>query len=351
VSPTVWLVLGLLVLANALYVAAEFGAVGVRRSRVRRLADDGGFLARRLLPSVDNAAALDRYVGASQIGITLASLVLGAYAQATIALAFAPALARLAGLDSQAAESTSAGLVLAVLTAAQVVIGELVPKSLALQFPTQVALATVLPMRWSLVAFSPLIWVTNGSAVGLLRLLGVRAAAHHHIHSPDEIELMIAESRDGGLLEADEQQRLHRALRLGLRSARDLMVPLDRLTMLELGTAWEEVVRLVAASPYSRLPVYRGARDQIVGTLRVKDLLHEYVTGGEPPAIERLLRPVVWIAHDVPADRVITILRDRRTHQAVVTDASGRASGLLTIQDVLAAFLGTDHGREGEASS
>ena len=339
-SPAVWAVIFFLILVNALYVAAEFAAVGVRRSRIRQLAEEDHWLAKSLLPVVDDARKLDLYVGVSQIGITLSSLVLGAFAQATIAVALAPVLASWLNLDPKTAISSAAISVLVTLTIAQVVLGELVPKSLALQFPTQVALATVLPMRWSLAAFRPFLAFVNGSATAVLRVFGVGGGSHRHIHSPEEIEMLLVESRDGGLLEPDEQQRLHRALQLGVRTARDLMVPLEKLTMLKEDTAWPDVVRVVAASPFSRLPIFRDTPDTIIGTLRVKDLLHHFVLEGEPPALGRLLRPLAHVSHDLSADRVIALLRERRVHQAVVTDEQGRVIGLITIQDVLAEFLG-----------
>lgn len=340
-SLAVWTVILVLILINALYVAAEFGAVGVRRSRIRQMSEDGHVLARTLLPFVDDAAMLDRYVAVSQIGITISSLVLGAYAQATVAVALAPHLTSWLSLDAKAATSAAAIGVLVVLTAVQVVLGELIPKSLALQFPTQVALATVLPMRWSLAAFRPFISMLNGSATAVLRLFGLEASGHRHLHSPDEIELLIVESRDGGLLEPDEHRRLRRALRLGLRTAGDLMVPLSKLTMVRADTQWNELVRVVASSPFSRLPVYRDRPDQVIGTLRVKDLVHQYVVDGAGAPLEKLVRPVVRIARNLPADRVIGLLRERRVHQAVVTDASDTIVGLLTIQDVIGAFLDT----------
>jgi putative hemolysin len=194
-------------------------------------------------------------------------------------------------------------------------------------------------MQWSLRLFRPAIALLNGTARGVLRLTGASAQRHGHLHSPEEIDLLIAESRDGGLLEADEQQRLRRALRLGLRKARDLMVPRDHLTMLSVDAPWEEVVRTVTGSPFSRMPVYRGTPDRIVGTLRVKDLLDRYVLEGPLP-LDRLIRPIVSIAEDLAADRVVTVLRDRRAHQAIVTDAAGHALGLVTIQDVLNELIG-----------
>jgi CBS domain containing-hemolysin-like protein len=340
-SPAVWVVVGALILINAFYVAAEFGAVGVRRSRVRWMSDDGNAMARRLLPFIETPAGLSRYVAASQIGITLSSLLLGAYAQATVAAGLADGIAERIGFDAHRARDAAELVVLIVLAALQAVAGELIPKSLALQFPTEVALATVLPMRWSLRVFRPFIAAINGTTTLILRLLGARLAPQRHVHSPDEIDLLIAESRDGGLLEPDEQQRLHRALRLGRRTARDLMVPLDRLTMLPDDLPWEEVVRTVTASPFSRLPVYHDSRAQVVGALSVKDLVYRFVQQGPQP-LSQLMRPVVRISQDLAADRIVTILRERRVHQAMVIDPSDQVVGMITIDDVLVALVGAE---------
>src|SRR5687767_10219942 len=187
------LVITFLILLTGLYVAAEFAAVGARRSRLRRLAEDGNRLAARILPVVEDARELDRYIAVSQIGITLSSLILGAYGQATLAPRVSPLLVRF-GVDPPSAESSAAVLVLLVLTFLAMIIGELVPKSIALQDPTRTALFTVIPMQWSLRLFSKSIGLLNGSGVLLLKLLGVPATGHRHVHSPEEIELLIAES-------------------------------------------------------------------------------------------------------------------------------------------------------------
>src|SRR5580765_5527606 len=147
-------IIALLILLTALFVAAEFAVVGARRSRLRRLAEDGNSLAARVLPVLEDPRALDRYIAASQVGITLSSLILGAYGQATLAPRIEPWLVDPGGMQPDTAESTAAAAVLICLTALAVVLGELVPKSLALQNPTRVALFTVLPMQWSLRAFS-----------------------------------------------------------------------------------------------------------------------------------------------------------------------------------------------------
>ena len=330
-------IITLLILATALYVAAEFAAVSVRRSRVRRLAEDGSTLAARLLPYVDDAHKLDEYVAISQIGITLSSLVLGAYAQAALAPSLAPLFARQFTLDPDAAASAAATAILIVLTALAMIIGELVPKSLALQFPTETALATVLPMRASAWIFRPLIGLLNGSGSLVLRLFGARSSGHRHVHSPEEIEMLIAESRDGGLLEPDEQKRLHRALRLSQRTARELMVPKERLAMVDADLPLDEAMQLAAASPFSRLPVYRGSKDHLIGTLRTKDLALQFIEGTAQP-LDRIMRPIASAEPSLTADRLLGFLREKRVHQAAIME-DGRLLGLVTIQDVLGAFL------------
>jgi putative hemolysin len=330
----------LLILLTALFVAAEFAAVGARRSRLRRLAEDGNSLAARLLPILDNPQALDRYIAVSQVGITLSSLILGAYAQASIAPRVAPLVQRVTGLEASAAESSSAVIVLLVLTVLAMILGELVPKSLALQDPTNTALYTVIPMQWSERVFSWSIDFLNGSGVLLMKLLGLRSTGHRHVHSPEEIELLIAESRDGGLLEPQEQMRLHQALRLGLRTAAQLMIPRARLAAIDAATPFQEVLRVVAASPYSRLPVYRGSLDDVVGILHIKDVATGFITDGDRTSVTALLKPVARVHHSMPADHLLAYLRDRRVHQALVVGDGGTVDGFITLEDVVAELLG-----------
>ena len=334
-----WAIIALLILFTGLYVAAEFAAVSARRSRLRRLAEDGNILAARLLPVLEDPRELDRYIAASQVGITLSSLILGAYGQATLAPKIAPLFERYGSMQTVTAESTSAVVVLVCLTTLAVILGELVPKSLALQNPTGTALFTVLPMQWSIRAFSWSIVLLNGSGVLLLRLFGVPATGHRHVHSPEEIALLIAESRDGGLLEPQEQVRLHRALRLGLRTARQLMVPRARLAAVDVAVRFDEILKIVAASPYSRLPVCRGSMDTVVGILHIKDVVTRYVQSGPLPVIA-LLRPIVSVPGDMPADRLLAFLRERRSHQALVVDQQSSVIGLITLEDVVAELLG-----------
>jgi CBS domain containing-hemolysin-like protein len=333
---------------TAVYVAAEFSAVSVRRSKVRQMAEDNHFLAKRLAPFVADARRLDTYIAASQIGITLTSLILGAYGQATITPTVAEWVAPFASGDTAWARwIASMGptwlasiLTLLALTTFNVIVGELVPKTLALQHPTPVALATVMPMLWSLWIYRPFIGVLNGSGNLILRLFGVRQSGHRHVHSPEELELLIAESRDGGLLEPDEHRRLQRALRLRLRSARELMVPWVDVEVVDVAEQLDTVLERLSQSAFTRVPVFRDERTTVVGILNTKKLALRRLQGQVPGNIADLLQPAVTTSPTTTGDRLLVLFQQRRTHHAIVSDETGLALGLVTLEDVLRAFLG-----------
>jgi putative hemolysin len=331
----------LLVALNAFYVAGEFGAVGVRRSRLRRLAEDGHATATRLLPIVENPQRLNRYIAASQVGITLSGMALGAYAEAVLTPRLAPYVARWLTLAQETADSITSSSVLVLLAMLSVVFAEMLPKTVALRYPTETAIATTLPMLWSGRVFAWFIVIIDNSAALLRRALRMPPATHRHVHSPEEIALLIAESRDGGLLEPQEQMRLHRALRLGLRDARQLMVPRARLAAIELSTPLRDVLRIAATSPYSRLPIFRRTLDDIVGILHTKDVVIHFLESGRAGTLAGLVRPILRVPDAMPADRLLGFLRERRRHQAIVVEASGAVIGLITLEDVIGELLGS----------
>ncbi|HXT29435.1 MAG TPA: hemolysin family protein [Vicinamibacterales bacterium] len=331
----------LLIAVTGFYVAAEFGAVGVRRSRLRRLCEDGNPTAARLLPVVEDPQRLNRYIAASQVGITLSGLALGAYAGAVISPVVAPVIVRVSPFAPNNGESLASAIVLVSLTILSVIIGEMVPKTVALRYPTEIALLTTRPMLWSARAYAWFIVILDRSAAILRQLLRVPTATHRHVHSPEEIGLMIAESRNGGLLEPQEQVRLHRALRLGLRDARQLMVPRGRLAALDVATPLADVLRIVATSPYSRLPVYRRSLDDIIGILHTKHVVTHFLDRGRSGTLAALVRPILRVPDRMPADRLLGFLRERRSHQALVVDASDAVIGMITLEDVLGELLGS----------
>ena len=333
-----WLTIILLILVNALYVAAEFAAVGVRRGQIRKLANGGSRFAARLLPILEDTHKLDRYIAGCQIGITISSLVLGAFGQATIALDFGRWLQGF-GWDEVTAFSTAATSLLVILTILQVVFGELVPKSLALQFPTQTALLTYLPMVWSLVLFRWFIFVLNGSGLFVVRLLGIPPGSHRHVHSPEEIDMLLVESADGGLLEPEEQRRLHDALRLSGRTARELMTPRLRVRMIDGDSSFSSILETAMSSPHTRLPVYRDTTDNVIGFVHTRDLA-AHVAEKKAAKLEAVLRPIIAVPGNSQILKLLPLLRRRGQRIALVVDEFGGVEGIVTLQDVLDELLG-----------
>ena len=245
-----------------------------------------------------------------------------------------------AGLDTVGAASAAAIVILLVLTVGTMVAGELAPKSLALEYPTQMALYTYWPMRWSLWILGPFIWFLNGSGTLILRLLGSAHGAHRHVHSPEEIELLIAESHDGGLLEPDELRRLQRALRFSLRTAQQLMTTRDRMQAIDVATPVDQVLALALDSSQADVPVFRGTLDTVVGFLNTKRLLVRHVEGRPVRSLREMLQPALTVDQGTTGDRLLAELRKRRTHHAIVLDDTQKVVGMVTLDDILSSLLG-----------
>ncbi|MHB1461285.1 MAG: hemolysin family protein [Armatimonadota bacterium] len=335
---TEFMVVALLIAANAVYVAAEFAAVSVRKTQLRQLSLQGNSMASRLFTEIDSPLHLDRYIAACQVGITLTSLVLGAYSQARLSGLLQPWYQSLGIIHGSA--SVSALTVLVVMTVTQVLVAELIPKSLALQYTLRVAMATYWPMRWSLVLFGGSIRVLNGCGHFILKLMGHTPGSHHHIHSPEEIDMLLVDSRDGGYLEPDEHQRLHQALQFGMRNVNQIMVPTRQVEFIDLSNPQTQLWQQILDSPFSRLPAYREDMDHIVGIVHTKDVVNHLLQSGEMPPIESLLKPVQYVLENVTVERLLTMMRQKRTNMLIVINEYSDMEGLVTLEDVLGELLG-----------
>lgn len=352
-SALAWIAIALLVAVNALYVAAEFASVAVSRSRLAALAGKGNARARRLLAIVEDGARLDEYIAACQIGITFTSLVAGALAQAAITPVLTPLVGRLAGISQVAAFSAATAIVLLGMTTAQVVFGELLPKSLALQFPERVALATLAPMRWSVILYRPAIALLNGSAFVLLKSFGIEPGGHRHVHSPEEIEFLLAASRKGGMLEPEAHRRLRRGLQLSSRTVRQLMVPRGELLAIDATTPAEEILEILLSSPYNTLPVYQGSLDRIVGAVSLKDVASAFAQSGRIPSLIEIVRPIPFVPENLSADRLVRFFQEQKSTKAIVVDEFGGVEGIVSVQDVLEELFGeiAEEGEEEETAT
>ncbi len=285
-------VVALMIFINGLYVAAEFATVASRRTRISQMAANGNSMAIILRPIVESPPALDTYVAACQIGITVSSLVVGAYGQNVIAGYLSGPLSRFTD-QAMAAETLATVIVLFGITGLQVILGELFPKSVAIQYPENVALALVLPMRVSLILFRPLIWLFNGSGNLVLRLLGRKPQEGAVVHSPEEIELLVTESHESGLLDDEERQMLRNAFRLRDLHARQVMVHRTRLIAAPVDSRIEDVINLAMAEGYTRIPIYTESIDMITGFVHVKDLFRLFLAGRED--MPSIIRDVIYV--------------------------------------------------------
>lgn len=333
-------IITILILFNALYVGAEFATVSARRSRLAHLADEGNQFARLLVPIVEDPVRLDTYVAACQIGITLSSLVLGFYGQASLTPMIAPYLSALGPVAGATVHSIAATGALLFLTTLQVILGELVPKSIGVQYPERLAMVTVLPMRWSMTIFRPLIWLFNGSGRLLLQVMGLAPSTEKmHVHAPEEILMLVEESTTGGLLDEEEQRLLRNTLRLRELMVRQVMISRTQVLAAPVETPCDELLRTLADSHHSRLPLYEDTIDDIVGIVHLKDLLCLRREAGDHD-VREAMRPLPYVPETLPVGEVFALLQREQYHVAVVLDEFGGTAGIVTLEDLIEEIFG-----------
>jgi putative hemolysin len=337
----VFLVIVILISINALYVAAEFSAVSSRRSRLTQMVDGGNKVAQSVLDIIEDTHRLDNYVATCQIGITVSSLVLGYYGQAQLSGVVAPFVERLGAASSLAAESISATVVLLALTVLQVLMGELVPKNIGIQYPERLALVTMVPLQWSVVIFRPLIWLFNGSGQLLMRLIGMHSVSEHtHIHSPEEIAMLVLESGAGGLIDQDEERMLVNTLHMREARVRQVMIPRVKMLAAPVDLGCQELFTRLADSTFSRLPVYRHTVDNIIGVIHLKDLMCLSHCNEMPENSEEILHPVAFVPETMPVKQVFSLLQRKHQQVAIVLGEYGGTLGMVTIEDLIEEIFG-----------
>lgn len=349
----VFITVFILIALNGLFVAAEIGTVGARRARIAQEVATGSRPAKILLPILESPDQLDNYIAACQLGITLSSLMLGYYGKAVITPLVEPVLSGSGFVAQAAAVSIAATGVLVVLTVIQVALSELAPKTVGIQFPEPTALLLVTPVNWAMVMLRPLIWFFNGSGRLFLRLVGLRAVSESfHIHAPEEILMMVQESGAGGVLKKDETELLENTLQLRQRSLRHVIVPRTQLLAAPVEMPGSDMLRLLADSSHSRLPLYENTVDNIVGVVHLKDLLClEAATGGHstegeavpcdmPQDVREVMRVPPYVPESASVDKVFRQLQSEHYHLAVVIDEYGGTAGIVTFEDLIEEIFG-----------
>ena len=329
-----------LVVANAFFVAAEFALVGARRSRIDELARQGAGSARAAQRVLRQ---LDRYISATQLGITLASLALGWMGEPAIAGLLHRVLLIFGSGASAAVIETGASVIIAflIITFLHIVLGELAPKSLALAKPEGVSLWVARPLSWFAALMSPAIWLLNSASTAMLRMVGMRPASEsERVHSPEELRLLVMQSRAHGALDESDTAMIAGVFDFHDKKARDVMRPRTEIVAIPSDAGEQELRALLRRERYSRYPVYDDTLDDVIGVFLAKDLWLEEPDERRSFELARYVREVLYVPDSRPAERVLDDLRRTRAQMAVVLDEYGGTAGILTLEDLVEEVIG-----------
>lgn len=328
-----FLVILVMVAVNAFYVAAEFATVSSRRSRIQEYAEAGNRSALGLLEILKDPKRLDNYVAACQIGITLSSLVAGSYGQAQLTPLLTPYF-------GPAGQAVAVLVVLVLITALQVVLGELLPKTVALRYPEKLAMATMPLMKLSQWIFTPLIGLFNGSAFLIMRALGLHADhSHAHVHSPEELEGLYRESAAGGLIDNTERDMLAGVLNVDERVVREIMTPRTRLVTVPAAARVSDIMPQLTGSAYSRFPVMGAGPDELVGIVHLRNL---FLAAAKNPhaLVSQVMQQPLIISELMTVPELWQVLRDAGRHSAMIVNEYGSVAGMVTLEDALEEIFG-----------
>ncbi len=323
-----------LLIANGVFSGSEIAVVSSRKVRLEQLADRGNRKARKALKLANSP---NDFLSTVQVGITLIGILSGALGGATIAQRLRPYLDQVPALRGSS-ELLSLALVVTVITYLSLVIGELVPKRIALSNPEAIACQVAGPMRFLSRVTAPLVHILSGSTDGMLRLLGVKASEEPEI-TEEEIKALIRQGTESGMFEEAEHEMVQRVFRLGDRPIRSMMTPRTEIAWLDLEEPLEASLKEVLESTHSRFPVARGNLDNCVGTIRIRTLLTAVVEN-QPVDLGAMMQPPLFVGESMRALNVLEQFRETGVHIALVTDEFGGIEGLLTLNDLMEAIVG-----------
>ncbi len=330
----------LLVLANGFFVSAEFAIVKVRQSQIVEKLRRGHKQAELAKHIIDN---LDAYLSATQLGITLASLGLGWVGEPLLADMIQKPLHAIGIMSEQVVHGIAFSISFAILTFLHIILGELAPKSLAIQHPETTTLIVSFPLQLFYRLFKPVIWSLNNTANLILRAIGIQPAPSNElVHSPEEIEIIVTEGAKSGAISKTEQELLSSIFEFTTTTAKEIMIPRTEMIALDMDLPREQLIRKVIEEGYSRMPVYKDSLDNVLGIIYSKDL----ITMMEHRDLI-ILQDIMHTTHFVPGSvKISELMRDlqqRKLHMAIVVDEFGGTQGLITMEDILEEIVGEIH--------
>jgi len=333
------LIVLILVFLNGFFVAAEFALVKVRQSRLTQLVNEGNGRAKYAL-KVNRK--LDVYLSATQLGITLASLGLGWVGEPAIAeLIVEPLMAQMNVTDETVIHSVSAVIAFVVITFLHIVLGELAPKSLAIQKSEGVSLWLSWPLLMFYRVFLPAIWLLNGAANLLLRAIGVQPAGEHEVHTEEEIRILMNESAKSGIIDKEEMTLFDNVFEFADRVAREVMLPRTDMDCMFTNQSMRENMKVAYATKHTRYPLAVDDKDQIIGFIHITDLLT--ADPDEEHDLREFMRPILSVPESMEISKVLKLMQKRKSQLAIVIDEYGGTAGMLTAETILEEIVGEIH--------
>ncbi|MBI3259397.1 MAG: HlyC/CorC family transporter [Ignavibacteriae bacterium] len=326
-----------LVLLNGFFVAAEFAIVKVRMSQIEMLVRTGNRFAVTAKHIIEH---LDSYLSATQVGITLASLGLGWVGEPVVAEIIA------AGMSSVGIQipiilihQIAFTIAFILISAFHIILGELAPKSIAIQYSETIALVIALPLRGFYIVFKPFIWSLNRLSTALLHLVGLKISREGELHSADELRYLLEESSKVGVLESDEHELLENVFEFRETTANQIMVPRRKIVGLEISMPGNSIIEKVMEEGYSRMPVYRDTIDTIIGVVYAKDLV-TMMSHRDLILLQDILRPAFFVQETEKISKLMRDMQTRRAHMAIVLDEFGGTGGIVTFEDIMEELVG-----------
>lgn len=332
-----------LIVANGFFVAAEFAIIGVRPSQVDQMVNEGVSESKNVQAILDSPRKQDHYIATAQLGITIASLGLGMYGEPKIAEFIEPYLAELFGREPDMAlvHTVSTIIALSLLTYLHIVIGEMVPKSVALVSPARSVVAVSKAMKVSETILSIPVRALNAIGRWMLKIFQIPPAeGHARLHSAEEIELIVSESAEGGLIMEDEEEMIRNIFEFGDRLVGQVMTARPKVQAIPHDIPGEELIELVTTSRHSRFPVYEQDLDHVIGILHLKDLIRQKLRRKEDLDLRLILRPAPAVPEDHPVERLLAAFKRQRIHMAIVLDEFGGLAGIVTLEDLVEEIVG-----------
>lgn len=331
-------VIAFLLFSNGFFVASEFAMVKVRKTRIEQLVNEGNYNAKIAMEALKD---LDKFIAAVQLGVTISSIGLGWVGEGTLARIIEPLFVFLPGISKTVATHTmSVSIAFALITFFHVVIGELIPKSIALEYTEKTALWVAKPMQVLTFIFNPFIWLLNGFGNLVLKMLNI---PHSHkgslVHSTEELDMLVNASYDGGVLNETEKDMLHNVFKFSDLTAKQVMIPRTDMVCIPSDMPLEELYKLTEENQYTRYPVYEEDIDHITGLVHVKDLYSLAIKDATSP-IEKIQRNILLVPETMTMDNLVLEFKKRKGQMAIVVDEFGGTSGLITLEDVLEEIFG-----------